>query len=168
METKNTNIPIVSVNKLVDALTRLYVRAVNSGMPLKHLPTPFLWGAPGVGKSDGIRQIAKRISKATGKRVDVTDVRLLLYTPADLIGIPVADKERKFANWLRPHIFNMDSSPDCINILFLDELFYVQNIVKAGDRKNTSDISIGALNGHIGAIRVFHDLLCRQQDSQSG
>ena len=122
METKNTNIPIVSVNKLVDALTQLYVRAVNSGMPLKHLPTPFLWGAPGVGKSDGIRQIAKRISKATGKRVDVTDVRLLLYTPADLIGIPVADKERKFANWLRPHIFNMDSSPDCINILFLDEL----------------------------------------------
>ena len=143
METQNTNIPVTSVNKLVDSLTTLYLHMIRSGTPLKYIPTPFLWGAPGVGKSDAIRQLAKRISKATGKRVNVTDVRLLLFSPADLRGIPVADKERLFTNWLRPRIFNMDGSPDCINILFLDELSAAPQSVQAAAYQICLDRCVG-------------------------
>lgn len=53
-----------------------------------------LWGAPGVGKSQGVRQIAREIGQATGKRVVVTDVRLLLFNPIDLRGIPTANADQ--------------------------------------------------------------------------
>lgn len=143
METKNANIPITSVNKLVDTLAELYIRAINTRVPLRLLPTPFLWGAPGVGKSDGVRQLAERISKETGKHVEVTDVRLLLFSPVDLRGVPVADKEQEFTNWLRPHIFNMDPSPDCINFLFLDELSAAPQSVQAAAYQICLDRCVG-------------------------
>lgn len=143
MDTKNTNIPITSVNNLVDTLTDLYIRAIRFDVPLKLLPTPFLWGAPGVGKSDGVRQLAERISKSTGKRVEVTDVRLLLFSPVDLRGVPVADKDREFTNWLRPRIFNMDPTPDCINLLFLDELSAAPQSVQAAAYQICLDRRIG-------------------------
>lgn len=37
-----------------------------------------------MGKSQGVRQIASEISELTQKRVEVTDVRLLLFNPVDL------------------------------------------------------------------------------------
>jgi len=39
---------------------------------------PFLWGAPGVGKSDVIRQVA------TNMKLELRDVRLSLLDPIDL------------------------------------------------------------------------------------
>ncbi len=40
-----------------------------------------LWGHPGVGKSQGVREIAAEIEKQTGRDVRITDVRLLLFNP---------------------------------------------------------------------------------------
>ena len=75
-----------------------------------------------MGKSQGVRQIAKKINEQTGKRVDITDVRLLLFNPVDLRGIPTANADKTLAVWLRPKIFQMDESEDVINILFLQAL----------------------------------------------
>ena len=36
--------------------------------------------------------------------------------------MPVPDVDRKSAVWLKPKIFDMDDSEDCVNLLFLDEL----------------------------------------------
>lgn len=45
--------------------------------------TPFIWGDPGIGKSDVIRTVAATMG------VDLIDMRLALYDPTDLRGFPV-------------------------------------------------------------------------------
>lgn len=144
MKTQNNmNIPEVSVSELTNLLTGLYVNAINSGCLLKSLPTPFIWGAAGVGKSQGVSQIAGNIKKETGKDVFVTDVRLLLFSPVDLRGVPVADAERKFTNWLRPAVFNMRDDDKTVNILFLDELSAAPQSVQAAAYQICLDRKIG-------------------------
>ena len=143
MENTNMNIPVTTVDQFVDRMTVLYANAINAGLRLRTLPTPFLWGAPGVGKSDGVRQMSDRIEQKTGKRVIVTDVRMLLFSPVDLRGVPVADENREFTNWLRPRIFHMDSSDDCVNILFLDELSAAPQSVQAAAYQICLDRRVG-------------------------
>ena len=76
-----------------------------------------LWGPPGIGKSQGVREIAGSIQAKTGKKVSITDVRLLLFNPVDLRGIPTANADKTLSVWLKPQIFQMDESEDVINIL---------------------------------------------------
>ena len=52
----------------------------------------------------------------------MTDVRLLLFKPIDLRGIPTSNADKTFAVWLKPQIFQMDSGNNTVNILFLDEI----------------------------------------------
>ena len=82
----------------------------------------YFCSSPGVGKSEGIAEMGQRIEKLTGKKVYVHDVRLSLFAQTDLRGIPVPDESRTKAKWLIPEIFQMDDSPNVINLLFLDEL----------------------------------------------
>lgn len=142
IENKNTNVPETSVGAVVETLTSLYVNAIMNNIPLKTLPAPFFWGPFGVGKSEGVRQLADNIQKATGKRVFVTDVRLLLFSPVDLRGVPIASKDG-FSDWLKPRIFDMDPSDDTINILFLDELSAAPQSVQAVAYQITLDRVIG-------------------------
>ena len=65
-------------------------------------PSVMLWGPPGVGKSQGVHEIAYEIEKRTGKDVRITDVRLLLFNPVDLRGIPTANADKTLAVWLKP------------------------------------------------------------------
>lgn len=143
MENTNMNIPVTTVNGIVGMMAQVYEDAVKSKVMLVDLPTPFLWGAPGVGKSEGIYQLANNLSRRTGKRVVVTDVRLLLFSPVDLRGVPVSDKNREFTNWLCPRIFCMDSSSDTLNILFLDELTAAPQSVQAAAYQICLDRCVG-------------------------
>lgn len=119
---KHKNIPTMPIGMMVGQLSEAYVKVIDSGLPVKTMPSVMLWGPPGVGKSQAVRQIGERISKGTGKKVSITDVRLLLLNPIDLRGIPTANADKTLAVWLRPQIFRMDESEDVINILFLDEI----------------------------------------------
>ena len=133
----------VDVDKLVSLLGNSYSTLINNGKPLTTFPSTMLWGQPGIGKSQAIRQIASYIQEKTGKRVDVTDVRLLLFNPIDLRGIPVADTQRKFAIWLKPKIFHMDRSDTVVNILLLDEISAAPQSVQAAAYQITLDRKIG-------------------------
>lgn len=124
-------VPEITVSDLVKQLVEIYVSAIDNRDLLRAIPAPFLWGPPGVGKSDCVAQLAEQLEKKTGKAVHVTDIRLLLFSPIDLRGIPVADADRQFTNWLKPKIFDMDDSRDVINILFLDELSAAPPAVQA-------------------------------------
>lgn len=143
MENTNTNIPAVTVNELIEMLTRLYGGAVRQGTPFQRIPTPFLWGPAGIGKSEAVGQVAKLLEEQTGKSVSVTDVRLLLFSPVDLRGIPVADERREFSNWLMPKIFDMDPGAEHINLLFLDELSAAPQSVQAAAYQICLDRKIG-------------------------
>ena len=137
------NIPECSVSEVVEQLMLLCGGALCAHIPFRQMPAVFLWGPPGIGKSDAARQFAVRLSAKSGKRVVVTDVRLLLFSPVDLRGVPVADAERKFADWLRPRVFEMDPSEEIINLLFLDELSAAPQSVQAAAYQLTLDRRIG-------------------------
>ena len=139
----STNIPTLSVDNCIDTLTSLYENAINKNIPFKSIPSLMLWGAPGVGKSQAIRQVAKRLQDATGKKCNVTDVRLLLFNPIDLRGIPTANVDKTLAIWLKPQIFQMDESESVVNILFLDEISAAPQSVQAAAYQITLDRIIG-------------------------
>ena len=102
-----------------------------------------LWGSPGVGKSQAMRQVGEVLGKKLNKKVEITDVRLLLFSPTDLRGIPVADAKKELAIWLRPKIFQMDSSEEILNILILDEISAAPPSVQAAAYQIVLDRQVG-------------------------
>lgn len=140
---ENPNISTLSVNRLVETLSDLISKAVDNNISFCDLPAIMLWGMPGVGKSQAVRAIAQKVGKLTAKRTHITDVRLLLFNPIDLRGIPVADASKSFAIWLKPKIFDMDPSPSVINFLFLDEISAAPPSVQAAAYQITLDRIIG-------------------------
>ena len=96
------------------------------------VPT-FLWGAPGIGKSSIVKQIAKE------KGVAFIDLRLALMDPTDLKGIPFYDKESHSALWAPPAFLPRDGE----GILFLDELNAAPPSVQASAYQLILDRQVG-------------------------
>ena len=143
MLTHSNGIVQLTVSQAVETLSKSYTTLIKGNIPLRNFPSVMLWGPPGVGKSQGVRQIAECIRNDTGKDVRVTDVRLLLFNPVDLRGIPTSNAERTLAVWLRPKIFDMDASDTIINILFLDEITAAPQSVQAAAYQITLDRTVG-------------------------
>lgn len=73
------------------------------------------WGPPGVGKS----QIMEQLAHEAG--ADMTEIRLSLFDPVDLRGLPMPDVIRKVTEWLRPSIWPaLDATRP--QYLFFDEM----------------------------------------------
>lgn len=139
----NTAITL-KVNELSELVTNYIVSTTMKESLQKMSKNSFmLWGPPGVGKSDSLKTIQQKVSEKTNKEVKITDVRLLLFNPVDLRGIPVPDVDRKFAIWLKPFIFQMDPSPNVINLLMLDEISAAPPSVQAAAYQITLDRKVG-------------------------
>ena len=137
------NIPQMKVKDAVNKLSVCYERILQAGLPLKDMPAVMLWGAPGIGKSQLVRQLAQDLQAKTKKKVNVTDVRLILFNPVDLRGIPTSNADKTLSVWLKPKIFDMDTSDDTLNILFLDEISAAPPSVQAAAYQITLDRVIG-------------------------
>lgn len=137
-----TDIPKMPVGEIVGRLSEAYAAVINSSS-IRTMPSVMLWGPPGVGKSQAVREIAGKLETLTKKTVCVTDVRLLLFNPIDLRGIPTFNKDRTLAVWLKPKIFDMDESKDVVNILFLDEISSAPQSVQAAAYQITLDRVVG-------------------------
>ena len=96
------------------------------------VPT-FLWGAPGIGKSSIVKQIAKE------KKTGFIDLRLALMDPTDLKGIPFYDKESHTALWAPPAFLPSQGE----GILFLDELNSAPPSVQASAYQLILDRRVG-------------------------
>ncbi len=98
----------------------------------QRVPT-FLWGAPGIGKSSIVKQIAKE------KGIGFIDLRLALMDPTDLKGIPFYDKESHSALWAPPAFLPREGE----GILFLDELNSAAPSVQASAYQLILDRAVG-------------------------
>lgn len=78
----------------------------------------FLWGPPGIGKSDIVHQIGRDMN------AEVIDVRLSLWEPTDIKGIPYFDSNSSTMVWAPPSELPSEEfaqKHEAI-ILFLDEM----------------------------------------------
>jgi MoxR-like ATPase len=101
------------------------ITAINANRPA------FLWGAPGVGKSDIVRQVAEATSR------HIADIRAVLLDPVDLRGLPSIQNGR--AHWCPPAFLPTEGS----GILFLDELNAAPPSVQAACYQLVLDRKLG-------------------------
>ena len=95
-----------------------------------HKPA-FLWGPPGVGKSQVVAQVA------TALGIRLIDIRAILLDPVDLRGLPTVEQGR--AAWAIPAFLPEDGA----GILFLDELNAAPPLVQAACYQLVLDRALG-------------------------
>lgn len=93
-----------------------------------------IWGQPGIGKSDIVRQTAKKLGRP------VTDVRAVLLDPVDLRGLPHVNGDGR-AHWCPPAFLPYD--PAAKNIIFLDELAQAPAMTQAACLQLMLDRQLG-------------------------
>jgi hypothetical protein len=74
----------------------------------------FLWGPPGIGKSELVSAIGAEAGR------EVIDVRLALWEPTDIKGIPYYNADQGKMVWAPPS--ELPTDPESTAIIFLDEL----------------------------------------------
>lgn len=76
----------------------------------------FIWGPPGVGKSDLTKQTAAELE------MGLIDLRLSQLDPADVRGIPSIDFENRLSIWNSPEFLPQEERDGLNGLLFFDEL----------------------------------------------
>ena len=99
----------------ISEATTLITRAFKKKRPV------FLWGPPGIGKSELVKEIGD--SGALGTTL-VIDMRLALFEPTDLRGYPVPNMETGVMQWLPPaDLPNEETAAQYDTVIvFLDEM----------------------------------------------
>ena len=89
--------------------------AINALQHCIKLQRPIMmWGAPGIGKSDIVKQIGD------SQKREVIDIRLPLWEPTDIKGIPYYNAKDNNMVWASPA--ELPTDPKSNAIVFLDEL----------------------------------------------
>ncbi len=99
-----------------------------------HTPV-MLWGAPGIGKSQIISQIAKK------HNVTMIDIRLSQMEPSDLRGIPFKNGEQ--VDWAIPSLLPDEARHGTQGVLFLDEITSAPPTVSAAAYQLILDRRLG-------------------------
>jgi MoxR-like ATPase len=99
-----------------------------------HTPV-MLWGPPGVGKSDIVREVAKRHGS------QVIDIRLSQMEPSDLRGIPFREDGR--VEWAVPSLLPNAERHGATGVLFLDEITSAPPTVSAAAYQLILDRRLG-------------------------
>ncbi|MDR3053955.1 MAG: MoxR family ATPase [Zoogloeaceae bacterium] len=118
-------------------MINLITAAFNADLPL------FIWGQPGIGKSDFVRQAAAKAGW-TEERKAFIDVRLSQMEPVDLRGLPVPDMNARKTDWLPPVWLPFEGSDWAdAGVLFLDEASSASPSVQAAAYQLVLDRQLG-------------------------
>jgi len=96
----------------------IILRAMLANRPI------FIWGPPGIGKSEMVADLGKDPANGLGDKVLIIDLRLALMEPTDLRGYPFRNTETNQMEWAPPVDLpspELAAEYDTI-ILFLDEM----------------------------------------------
>lgn len=105
---------LTTPDQAITLLTHYVQQLENTPALADRLPPIMLWGAPGVGKSSVVRQVAEQ------QGIGFIDIRLAQREPVDLRGLPVPDRERGVVEWLLAGEWPRD--PESRGIILFDEL----------------------------------------------
>ncbi len=95
----------------------------------------FLWGAPGIGKSQIVAQVARE------KNFQLIDIRAVLLDPVDIRGLPQIDGSG-LTSWCPPSFLPKANSKEQ-GIVFLDELNAAPPLVQAACYQLVLDRRVG-------------------------
>jgi len=111
------NISTVTMSVLKQGLKAIW------SLPDKDRMATTIWGKAGQGKSESVFQLAKEM-----KFEKVSDIRVAVYDPTDLKGVPYIDGQdidgvvqKKFLRWMRDNVM-LPTDPDAKWVIFLDEI----------------------------------------------
>lgn len=105
----------------------------------------FLWGPPGIGKSDVVKSIVQD-AEAKGQKAKLFDMRLSMCEPTDIMGIPYFNSNTGQMNWAPPVLLptEEDGEENDLIVLFLDELNGAPPAVQAAAYQLILDRKVGA------------------------
>lgn len=101
------------------------------------LPPIMIWGAPGLGKSATIKEIARK------NGIGFIDYRLAEVEPVDLRGLPVPNKENKSVEWFVSGDFPRD--PKSKGIILFDEISAADRSLQVAAYEIILDRRLGSL-----------------------
>lgn len=110
---------------------------LNEILAAENPPAMMLHGAPGVGKSAIVQQIAQ------SHGWEFIDIRLLLLNPVDLKGVPVANRETKITEWYTPEFLPREGRNAKEGIVMLDEITSASPAMQAAAYQFVYDKKIG-------------------------
>jgi len=122
LESYDKSIRDVNVAQLVEMLISKYDIRLDDP---DEMPSSFIWGAPGIGKTDVVKQLSKKLN------INLIIWHLATIDPCDFIGVPQIEKidGRNRSSFALPKIFPLESPNDNGGIIFLDELNLANNLV---------------------------------------
>ena len=124
-------IPKISIEDAIVLLSTIATQVSSSGNQ-----GIFLWGAPGIGKSDLVRELAKRTDR------EFIDIRLTTLDPVDLRGLPKINERDNITEWIAPEFLPRADSKS--GILFLDEINAAPPSVQAAAYQLILDRKLGS------------------------
>ena len=87
----------------------------------------FLWGPPGIGKSDVVKQIADTFD------APMIDVRLSLWEPTDIKGIPYFDSNQNKMVWGHPKLKNRKAKKQYTGIELEDDTEDINDVAEVAE-----------------------------------
>ncbi len=159
--------PVLDHAELERLLYALGRSVVVHGKGGREAPAVFVWGPPGVGKSDTVRRVAERLASESGRRLVefegletyrvvksdpsrylvLVDIRASQLEPSDVQGLPrlVEEDGSVYTVWAAPLWARTLSLEGIAGVLFLDEVNLASPLVQAALYQVILERRVGSL-----------------------